>query len=219
MQRDDILFADRRDAGRRLAKLLASRTPPDLVLALPRGGVPVAWEVAQALNVPLDVLIVRKIGAPGHEEYGIGAIVDGNPPHTVLNEEAMAMVAPTPTYLENETQRQLKEIERRRRAYRGDRPPLEVEGRSVVVIDDGIATGGTARAALEGLKKAGVGRLTFAVPVAPPDAIAVLEAIADEVICLATPHHFRAVGLHYADFSQTSDAEVVALLGTGGSRA
>lgn len=213
MMGDDIIFADRRDAGRRLAKLLADHPRPDLVLALPRGGVPVAWEVAHALDAPLDVLILRKIGAPGHEEYGIGAIVDGDPPHIVLNEHAGAVLGRNDAYLENETNRQIKEIERRRTTYRGGRPPPEFKGRSVIVIDDGIATGGTARAALEGLKKAGVGRLAFAVPVAPADAIPALEEIADEVICLATPGFFRAVGLHYADFSQTTDAEVVALLG------
>lgn len=210
----DVLFADRRDAGRKLAARLLAHSRPDLVLALPRGGVPVAWEVARGLKVPLDVLIVRKIGAPGHEEYGIGAIVDGNPPHIVLNDEAMAMVDPTEAYLENETQRQLGEIEHRRPIYRGDRPPPLIKGRSIIVVDDGIATGGTARAAIEGLRKAGAKLLIFAVPVAPAEAITALVDIADEVICLATPRFFRAVGLHYADFAQTSDAEVVALLGT-----
>ena len=209
------MFANRRDAGRRLAKVLAARPPPDLVLALPRGGVPVAWDVARALNVPMDVLIVRKIGAPGHAEYGIGAIVDGDPPHTVLNADAMAMVEPSPAYVEEEIRRQLAEIERRRLAYRGDRPPPQIAGRSIIVVDDGVATGGTARAALEGLRKAGASRLVFAVPVAPAEAVRALERLADEVICLATPRSFRAVGVHYADFDQTTDEEVVALLGSG----
>src|SRR4051794_23139171 len=146
-------FEDRRDAGRRLAQALAPyrdnnhRDSDPVVLALPRGGVPVGFEVATALGAPLDVLIVRKIGAPGHPELGIGAVIDGDEPHLVLNEEVIRHVNPAPDYIEAEKQRQLAEIERRRRRYVGDRPAAPVQGRTAIVVDDGIATGGTGRAA------------------------------------------------------------------------
>jgi putative phosphoribosyl transferase len=207
-------FADRADAGRRLAEALAKHGFVDpLVLALPRGGVPVAFEVATALGAELDVLMVRKIGAPGHAEYGIGAVVDGGDPQLVLNEEAMAIVRPSPEYIEAERQRQLAEIERRRALYAAGRRPARISGRTVIVVDDGIATGGTMRAALRAVRKAGAARIVLAVPVAPADTIGEFRAEADEIVCLSAPNWFRAVGLHYSDFDQTSDAEVVRLLG------
>jgi len=207
------LFRNRRDAGRRLAAVLQPhRTSRPIVLALPRGGVPVGFEVAKALAAPLDVLLVRKIGAPGHEELGLGAVVDGHDPQLVLNEDLVRAVAPPPGYMEAEQQRQLAEIERRRRHYIGDRSPVAVEGRTVIVVDDGIATGATVKAALRGLARNRPARLVLAVPVAPADSLDELSAECDEVVCLATPDPFYAVGPHYRDFRQTEDAEVVRLL-------
>ncbi|UXN71552.1 phosphoribosyltransferase [Devosia neptuniae] len=207
------LFTDRREAGRRLAKAVAALGLSDpIVLALPRGGVPVALEVALALRAPLDLLLVRKLGAPGHEEYGIGALVDGADPQIVLNDEAMAIIKPPPDYVEAETQRQLIELERRRKAYLGSRQALPVKGETVVIVDDGIATGSTITVALRALRKAGAAGVVLAVPVAPLDTIDRLREEADGVVCLATPEPFGSVGQHYVSFGQTSDQEVVDLL-------
>ena len=211
-------FRDRSEAGERLAKALKehARAVPferPLVIALPRGGVPVGFEIAKALGAPLEVLIVRKIGAPGHPELGLGAVVDGSPPQVVFTPSVMEMVRPAPAHVEAETQRQIEEMERRRRAYIGDRAPQETTGRTVILVDDGIATGGTVRAALQGLAQARPAGLVLAVPVAPSELIPLLRNEADEVICLQTPEPFHAVGLHYADFRQTTDEEVIALLG------
>lgn len=212
-------FEDRHDAGRRLAAALDRfRSDHPLILALPRGGVPVGYEVALALDAPLDVVMVRKIGAPGHEEYGLGAVVDGPDPQLVLNDEAMQLVRPPPGYVAAEQQRQLAEIERRKALYLRGRPSLPVKGRDTIVVDDGIATGGTAKAALKALSRNGAARVVLAVPVAPSGAVAELSRLADEVICLARPDPFLAVGFHYGDFSQTSDEEVVALLDHAASR-
>jgi len=208
------LFEDRRDAGRRLAAALGHyRESRPVVLALPRGGVPVGFEVAKALAAPLDLLLVRKLGAPGHEELGLGALVEGDPPQLVLNPEVIRAVDPPPGYIEAEKQRQLLEIERRRREYVGERPSVAVEGRTVIVIDDGIATGGTVRAALRGLSQRRPERLVLAVPVAPADSLGELAAECDEIVCLATPEPFFAVGTHYRNFTQTEDDEVIRLLG------
>ncbi|WP_026868680.1 phosphoribosyltransferase [Inquilinus limosus] len=206
-------FRDRTEAGRRLAEALARyRDARPIVLALPRGGVPVAFEVARALAAPLDVLLVRKIGAPGYPELGIGAVIDGKDPRVVLNDSVMREVAPAPGYVEAETERQLVEIERRRRLYRGGRPSPSVAGRTVILVDDGIATGGTVTAALQGLAAAQPARLVLAVPVAPPDVLQTLSQLADDVVCLSAPHFFGAVGRFYEDFSQTTDEEVIRLL-------
>lgn len=206
------LFDDRRDAGRQLAQAARGYAVEDpIVLALPRGGVPVAYEVAKALGAPMDLLFVRKIGAPGHPEYGIGAVVDGDEPQLVLNDMAGQLGIPA-AYIDEQKRHELAEIERRRRAYPGDREPLAVKGRTVMVVDDGIATGGTVRASLTAMRRAEVGRLILAVPVAAGHTIASLRSEADEVLCLATPEPFYAVGLHYRDFEQTSDEEVVRLL-------
>ena len=206
------LFTDRRDAGRRLAEaLLAYREEDPVVLALPRGGVPVAYEVARRLEAPLDLVFVRKIGAPHQPEFGLGAVVDGADPQIVLNPEAERIAAPA-GYIEAVARRELVEIERRRKAYLGDRPPIPVRGRTAIVVDDGVATGGTIRAALAGLARAQAKKVVLAVPVGPYDVVASLRADADEVVCLATPQPFYAVGLWYGDFTQTTDAEVVELL-------
>ena len=207
------IFADRREAGRALAARLepyAARRP--VVLALPRGGAPVAYEVAVALDAPLEVLFVRKIGAPGHAELGIGAVVDGAHPQVVLNPQLEELTGATPAYVEAQVRSELEEIERRRRAYLGGREPVPVRDRTVLLVDDGIATGGTVRAALKGLKRAGARQVVLAVPVAPPDILPILRREADEVVVLETPEPFMAVGLWYADFAQTTDEEVVSLL-------
>jgi putative phosphoribosyl transferase len=206
-------FHDRRDAGRQLARALERfKGVNALVLALPRGGVPVAFEVASALRAELDVLLVRKIGAPGEAELGIGAVVDGSDPQIVWNEDALRVVRPSPAYQAAETQRQLQEIERRRQVYFAGRQAPSAHGRTVILVDDGVATGGTVTSALRALRRTGPARLILAVPVAPADAIEPLRREADEVVCLVTPEPFRAVGLHYEDFTQTSDEEVLALL-------
>ncbi len=206
-------FNDREDAGRRLARALIPRAPADpLVLGLPRGGVPIAHEVAQALDAELDILFVRKLGAPGHEELGIGAVIDGAHPQIVLNEEIVRQLSPGADYIQMEIARQLREIERRRHIYLGDRKPISVENRNIILVDDGIATGGTVRAALMGLRKAHAGRIILAVPVAPPETLRKLADECDEIICLVTPDPFYAVGVHYAHFNQTSDEEVTRLL-------
>jgi putative phosphoribosyl transferase len=213
MPRPGRIFADRRDAGRQLARRLtgfAAERP--IVLALPRGGVPVAAEVADALDAELDILIVRKLGAPGQPELGIGALVDGRDPQVVMNERVVREVRPAPDYIAAETERQLAEVERRRRAYEGDRPPVDVAGRTVILIDDGLATGGTAKAALRALRRRNPKRLILAVPVAPLDTIEEMRSEADEIVCLAAPEPFIAIGRFYDDFQQTSDEEVVALL-------
>ena len=207
------MFADRHEAGRKLGEAVARLDLTDpLVLALPRGGVPVAHAVAQRLGAPLDILVVRKLGAPGHRELALGAIVGGAAPQTVFNEDVMAMMRPSPQYLDTEIAGQRAELARRRRAYAGDRPEPDVSGRTVVLVDDGVATGASARAALRGLRQAGVARLILAIPVGPPEVIAQLREAADEVVCLLIPERFRAVGEWYVDFAQTEDEEVVALL-------
>jgi putative phosphoribosyl transferase len=208
-----LSFRDRRDAGRQLVpRLMIYAEQSPVVLALPRGGVPVAFEVAKALRAPLDLVFVRKIGAPGRAEFGLGAVVDGAHPQVVLNQEALGHLNVPPGYIEEETERQLQEIERRRKHYLAGRRPVDVEGRVAIVVDDGFATGGTVRAALKGLSRAKPARLVLAVPVAPADTIDRLTTDADEVICLMTPEPFYAVGEHYDDFRQTSDREVTTLL-------
>lgn len=206
-------FSNRREAGRLLGEALARRKLNNpVVLALPRGGVPVGYEVARQLGAPLDILLVRKIGAPGHEEYGIGALVDGASPQVVIDETAARMVGADKAYIDRIVVRELAELERRRAAYR-THPPEALARRTVVVVDDGIATGGTVKAALKGLAQAGVARVVLAVPVAPADILHELSGLCDEVVCLTKPDPFYAVGAHYRDFDQTTDAEVIRLLG------
>ena len=208
-----LVFKDRRDAGRQLAIALSKRRfqHPILVLGIPRGGVAVAYEVAEALSAPLDVIITRKIRAPYQPELGVGAVVDGD--HiTVLNEELVRMVGARPEYLEREIAYQTEEIDRRLRIYRGDRPLPEISGKTVIVIDDGIATGYTFRTALEGLRRKHPSKLIGAAPVAARDSYEMLKPFADELVCLSTPVSFMAVGNWYTDFEQVSDEEVAAIL-------
>ena len=206
------VFADRRDAGRKLAREVqdcAFQNP--IVLALPRGGVPVGFEVAKALGAPLDVLLVRKIGAPGHEEYGIGALVDGTSPRVVIDEASARMVGATKDYIDRQIAAQLAEIERRRALYRTG-APVRTTCRTAVVVDDGIATGGSMRAALQSLAQARPARIILAVPLAPTEVLPALRKLCDRLICLASPEPFYAVGVHYRDFTQTRDEEVIHLL-------
>lgn len=213
MPPDFAPFRDRRDAGRQLATALQEHPFADpVVLALPRGGVPVGYEVAHTLHAPLDVLLVRKLGAPGYEEFGIGALVDGADPHVVLNAEAIAMLHVSPAYVEQERDRQLAEVERRRKLYCGNAKAVALDGRTVIIVDDGVATGGTVLVAIKAIRDESAERVVVAVPVAPPDTLAKLTQEADEVVCLLAPPDFRAVGAHYVDFEQTSDAEVIELL-------
>lgn len=206
-------FADRHDAGLRLAhRLNPYRGAGTVVLALPRGGVPVGYEIARALHAPLDVLLVRKLRAPGFPELGLGAIVDGQPPLRVLNEDVLTMVPPPPGYLEAEAEQQLELIAQRRRRYFGGATPQSLEGRTVILTDDGIATGGSVKVALKAIALSGARRVVLAIPVAPESSLAELAGAADEVVCLLPRQDFHSVGYYYDDFEQTSDEEVVRLL-------
>ena len=212
------IFADRTDAGRRLAAMLGSFAGRGdvLVLALPRGGVPVGYEVARALGAPLDVLVVRKLGVPGHEELAMGAVAGGGV--RVLDEDVVASLGITDAMIDPVAERERGEVERRERAYRGARPPPEVRGKTVVVVDDGIATGSTVRAAVAALRRLHPARIVVATPVAPPSTCRDLRAEADEVVCVATPDPLWAVGTWYRSFPQTSDAEVRELLARAAPR-
>ena len=203
-----VRFRDRRDAGRQLAAQLAhyAARSDTLVLALPRGGVPVAYEMARAIGAPLDVFLVRKLGLPGHEEFAIGAIASGGV--RVLNEETLRDYAISGEQVEAVVAAEELELERRERQYRGDRPFPSVERRMVILVDDGLATGSTMRAAIAALRQERPARIIVAVPVAPPETCSELRPIVDEIICLMTPDPFYAVGLWYEDFSQTTDEEV-----------
>jgi putative phosphoribosyl transferase len=208
-----LTFADRSEAGRKLAALLmAYKDQKPVILGIPRGGVPVAFEIARALDAPLDVVVVRKLGAPGEPELGIGALVDGERPETVLNHEAITNLGVSRGYLDREIQRQLKEIERRQNVYRRGRPRVELKDRTAIVVDDGIATGGSMRAALRGIRRAGPKRVVLAVPVAPAETIEDLARETDEVVCVSTPEGFYAIGQFYLDFRQLTDEEVIRLL-------
>jgi len=205
-------FRDRQEAGQLLAKELAPLQGRKdlLVLGVPRGGVVVAYEVAQALGAPLDVYITRKIGAPYNPELAIGAVAsDGT---LVLDRELIARFGVPDSYVQEETARQRQEIKRRLAAYRGSRPEMDLQGKTVILVDDGVATGATVLASLRAIKARQPAQLILAVPVGPADALQVLSAEADQVVCLYTPELFWAVGAFYAVFDQTSDAEVIELL-------
>lgn len=208
-------FEDRRDAGRQLAGVLATSSQGlPIVLAMPRGGVPVAAEVAAALGAPLDLIVVRKIGCPWQPELGLGAIAEGGV--RVLNDDLIRDLGVRPDELEAATAAEVTELDRRVRRYRGDRPPIPVVGRHVILVDDGLATGYTARAAIDAIRRAGAARVTLAIPVAPPRSAAELGRIADDVCTVITPQAFAGVGAFYRDFRQTSDDEVVAILARAG---
>jgi predicted phosphoribosyltransferase len=214
-----MIFRDRRDAGRQLAARLrryADRSDV-LVLALPRGGVPVAYEVAQELNAPLDVFLVRKLGVPGYEELAMGAIASGGV--RVLNEDIVNYLRIPDEVMDAVAIREQRELERRERAYRGDRPPPDVKDRVVILIDDGLATGSTMRAAAESLRLEKPRRIVVAVPVSSPETCNQFRSEVDEIVCAFTPEHFQGVGLWYEDFSQTSDEEVSELLKQNQTRA
>ena len=205
-------FRDRREAGQVLARQLAAyaHRPDVVVLALPRGGVPVGYEVARALGAPLDVFLVRKLGVPGHEELAMGAVATGGV--RVLNDRIIRALGIPPSVIDAVADWQGEELARRERLYRGERPPPDVKGQTVILVDDGLATGATMRAALAALRQQGPARVVVAVPTAPPEPCDELRAEADEVVCATTPEPFNSVGLWYEDFSQTSDEEVRELL-------
>lgn len=207
-----VRFADRRDAGRRLAeRLLPLADEHPVVVALPRGGVPVAKEIATALGAPLEILAVRKLGAPHNPEYGIGAVAEDGT--CVIDAEAVAVLGINGGVLDSIVARETAELRRRVAAYRGDRPPLALEGRTVIVVDDGVATGVTDTAALRAVRRQSPRRVILAVPVCPPDSAARLRDEADKVVCLLMPPLLYGVGQWYRDFSQVSDREVVSVLG------
>lgn len=211
------LFRDRADAGRRLAvRVLERQLARPVVLALPRGGVPVAVEVARRLKAPLDLVLVRKLGAPADPELAVGA-VSGTPddPQIVRHTDTLRLLGVPDGWIERAAARELVEIERRRRLYLGDRPPVDIKGRSVVLIDDGIATGATVSLALQLLRRQRPLRILLATPVAPPSALATLKPLCDDIVTLIETEDFHGVGQFYRDFHQVSDAEVMALMKGG----
>ncbi|MBV8345537.1 MAG: phosphoribosyltransferase [Candidatus Eremiobacteraeota bacterium] len=206
------LFADRADAGRQLAELLVEYAddPGVLVLALPRGGVPIGYEIARRLRVPLDVYVVRKLGVPGHEELAMGALAsDGT---WVLDDDLIASLRVEPSALDEVVRRESEELRRREAVYRDARPEPDLRGRIVIIVDDGLATGATMRAAATALRRRAPSAIVTAVPVAAPRTVAALRGVVDRVVCVRTPEPFHAVGLYYANFEQTTDDEVRRLL-------
>ena len=207
-------FSDRDEAGQALAERLRTLHLPEpiVVLALPRGGVPVGAVVARALGAMLDLVLVRKIGVPWQPELAVAAVVEGEPPEIIIDEEVRRSAGVDAEYIGSQAERELIEIARRRHLYLQGRAPADVDGRTVIVVDDGIATGTTMRAALKALRKRHPARLVLAVPVAPADTLRALRGEVDQVVCLAQPLPFHAVGEHYVDFHQVGDGEVIAAL-------
>jgi len=205
-----MLFTDRYDAGRQLAVALERhRVEHPLVLGLPRGGVVVGYEIAAGLGADLDVLVVRKLGVPGAEEFAMGAVAPGA---TLLNQDLVARLGIPRSVVDVVVGRELAELKRREQAYRGNRPPIHVRGRTVILVDDGLATGATAQAAVESLRRQQPRQIIFAAPVCSRDGAEALRRVVDEVVCLECPEEFQAVGLWYRDFSPTTDAEVLECL-------
>ena len=208
-----MIFQDRQDAGKRLAReLLRFKASDPIVLALPRGGVPVAFEIARALEAPLDLVLVRKIGAPDQPELAVGAVVDGEKTEIVVNEDVLEALALSESFVRERAVREIEEIERRRRLYLRGRDRVSVAGKTALVVDDGIATGATMRAALRAVRRQQPSRLVLAVPVAPAETVESLRSEVDEVVCLSTPSFFGAIGYFYHDFRQVDDDEVRRLL-------
>ena len=208
-----IVYPNREAAGRLLAERLLTQAYTDIVvLGIPRGGVPVAKQVADALAAPLDIIVVRKLGAPDQPELGIGAVVDGDHPRAIFNQDIIQYLGVSDEFIKAEIARQLEEVKRRESAYRGDRAKISLAGKTVIVVDDGIATGSSVRAALRGVRRQEPKRLILAVPVAPTESLDALRSDADEIVCLETPEDFFAVGQFYRDFRQVSDGEVKAIL-------
>ena len=209
-----IPFRDREEAGRRLSRKLAAYAgkPDVIVLALPRGGVPVGYEVARAIGAPLDVFVVRKLGVPGHEELAMGAIASGNV--RVLNDDVVRALRIPPDVIARVAAEEQIELERREQLYRGGRPAADVRGRTAILVDDGLATGASMSAAVAALRQLRPKRIVVAVPVAAVSACEAFRRLVDEVVCAMTPESFQAVGIWYNDFSQTTDDEVRALMGT-----
>jgi len=207
-------FVDRQEAGRELARRLGTLNlpAPIVVLALPRGGVPVAAEVARALGAPLDLILVRKIGAPWEHELAVAAVVDVGKPEIVVDERTRAYGGVEMSSIEAQASKEWREIERRRAVYRQGRPPVPLEGTTTIVVDDGIATGTTVRAALRAVRRRHPARLILAVPVAPRETVQALQNEVDQIVCLEQPHPFHAIGLHYDDFHQLDDDEVIAAM-------
>ncbi len=209
-----MTFATRTEAGEQLAAALVALGPADpVVLALPRGGVPVAVPIAVSLQAPLELVMARKIGVPGHEEVAAGAVVNGEDPHIVVNPSVLAAAGMSEEQVRDLAEQELLTIRRRREQYLAGRVPVEVRGRTAIVVDDGIATGATMRVALQAVRRRGPARTVLAVPVAPAQTLSSLRSEVDDVVCLLSPQHFYAVGEFYRDFHQVSDAEVVAALG------
>lgn len=212
-----MTFSDRAEAGRQLANpLLRFKGQKPLVLALPRGGVPVGYEIALALDAPLDVILVRKLGAPGQPELAIGAIALGTQPEMVTDRDLIAALSISQRELATIEAQEMRELRRRRHIYRADRPPPDLRGRTAIVVDDGIATGATMRAALRAVRSGQPAHLVLAVPVAPSETLDVLIPETDEVVCISRPRLFLAVGQFYRNFPQLDDREVLALLESAG---
>jgi putative phosphoribosyl transferase len=212
-RKERMMFRDRKDAGERLAaQLLHLKDKTPVVLALPRGGVAIASEIARLLGAPLDIVLVRKIGVPWQPELALGAVADGGAPETYIDERMVKALAIPEDYVREETARQLAEVERRRQLYCAGRPPVEVKGCTAIVVDDGIATGATMRVALRAVRRRGPASLVLAAPVAAAETLAALKGEADETVCVEAPKGLGAIGFYYADFHQMSDGEVTALL-------
>ena len=214
-----MTFKNRREAGKLLAqRLLRYHNENPVVLGLPRGGVEVAYEVALALGAPLDIIVARKLGAPRQPELAIGAVVDGDRPTAVLNQDVIQAFGVSRAYLDAIVARELAEISRRQRAYRGGESPAAIENSTVILVDDGIATGASVKAAIRGLRRKNIRRLILAVPVASRESAQELRPEVDELVCLSLPEDFVAVGAHYEDFGQTEDETVIELLGRARER-